>query len=79
MQFTFNCYCHWSTLVVCDTDGSLHFLHIKEGVNQGDSLAIIDYVIVILPLIHEIHSAHPHAMQPWYVDDTGAGGKSAAI
>ena len=35
-QFTFNCYRHWSTLVVRDTaGGSGHFLHIKEGVTQG--------------------------------------------
>ena len=32
-QFTFNCYRHWSTLVVRNNeDGSGHFLHIKEGV-----------------------------------------------
>ena len=37
MQFTFNCYRHWATLVVRDTgDGSGHFLHSKEGVTQGD-------------------------------------------
>ena len=33
-QFTFNCYRHWATLVVRDTeDRSGHFLHIKEGVS----------------------------------------------
>ena len=35
-QFTFNCYCHWATLVVWYTgDGSGHFSHRKEGVTQG--------------------------------------------
>ena len=35
VQFTFNFYRHWATLVVRDTrDGSGHFLHSKEGVTQ---------------------------------------------
>ena len=43
-QFTFNCYCHWATLVVRDTvNKSGHFLHSKEGVNQGEPLAMISY------------------------------------
>ena len=41
-QFTYNCYRHWSTLVVRNTkDGSGHFLHSKEGVTQEDPLAMI--------------------------------------
>ena len=41
-QFTLKCYRHWATLVVRDTeDGSRHYLHSKEGVTQGDPLAII--------------------------------------
>ena len=54
-QFTFNCYCHWDTLVVQDTgDGSVHFFHSKEGVTQGDPLAMIAYGIGVLPLIREL-------------------------
>ena len=74
-QFTFNCYCHWATLVVMNTeDGSGHFLHSKEGVNQGDPLAMIFYGIGVLPLIRDLRRDHPHVMQPWYADDAGAGG-----
>ena len=59
-QFTFNCYYHGATLVVRDTgDGSGHFLHSKEGVNQGNSLAIISYGIRVLPLIRELQGAQP--------------------
>ena len=51
-HFTFNCYCHWATLVVWDTgDGSGHLLHSKEGVTQGDPLAMISYGIGVLPLV----------------------------
>ena len=79
-QFTFNCYRHWSTLVVRDTgDGSGHFLHSKEGVTQGDPLAMIAYGIGIPPLIRELREAHPRVTQPWYVDYAGAGGTFAEV
>ena len=75
-QFTFNRYRHWATLVVRDTGGgSSHFLHIKEGVTQGDPLAMIAYGIGVLPLTREHHGSHPRVTQPWYADDAGVGGK----
>ena len=50
-QFIFNCYRHWSTLVVRDIgDGSVHFLHSKEGLTQGDPLAMIAYGIGVLSI-----------------------------
>ena len=65
-QFNFNCYCHWSTLVVRDTgDGSGHFLHSKERMTQGDPLVMIAYGIGVLPLIREIWGAQPRVTQPW--------------
>ena len=51
----------------------------KEDVTQGEALAIISYVIGVLPLIFELWGAHPHVTQPWYVDDAGAGGKFTHI
>ena len=61
--------------MIWDTGGgSGHFLHSKEGVTKGDPLAIILYVIGVLPLIRELRSAHPRVTQPWYSDDVGAGG-----
>ena len=62
-------------MVVRDTgEGSGHFLHIKEGVTQGDPLAMIAYGIGVLPLIRELREAHPRVTQPWYADDAGSGG-----
>ena len=75
VQFTFNCSRHWDTLVVRETgDGSGHFLHSKEGMTQGDPLAMIAYGIGVLPLIRELQNAHPWFTQTWYADDMGAGG-----
>ena len=43
-RFTYNFYRHWYTLVARNTeDGSGHFLHSKEGMTQGDPLAMIAY------------------------------------
>ena len=66
--------------MVRDTeDGSGHFLHSKEVVTQGDSLAIITYGIGALTLIRELRYAHPCVTQPWYMDDAGAGRKFGHI
>ena len=35
---------------------------------------MIAYGIGVLPLIQELWDAHPRVTQPWYDDDTGAGG-----
>ena len=61
--------------MVCGTeDGSGHFLHSKEGVNQGDPLAIIEYEIGVLTLIRALREAPPRVTHPWYTDDAGEGG-----
>ena len=40
-RFAFNCYRHWSTLVISAGDGMGHFLYIKEEVAQGDPLEMV--------------------------------------
>ena len=49
--FEFNCYNNWDTLVIRVGDGTVHLLYSKEGVNQGDSLAMVAYELGILPLV----------------------------
>ena len=66
--------------MVRDTvDGSGHFLHSKEGVTQGDPLAMIAYGIGVLILIRDLRRAYPRVTQTWYADDVGAGGKFEEI
>ena len=60
-------------------DGSVHFLHSKEGLTQGDPLAMIADGIGVLPLIRELREAHPRVTQPWYADDAGACGTFAEV
>ena len=35
---------------------------------------MIAYGVGFLPHIQMLRDAHPHVTQPWYADDTGAGG-----
>ena len=41
---------------------------------QGDLLAMIAYVIGVLPLIWELWNTHHWVTKSWYADDAGAGG-----
>ena len=50
-QFFFNCYIHWSSLVLWNTNGAASFIHSREGATPGDPLAMIVYGIGIPPLI----------------------------
>ena len=60
VQFRFNFYRHWATLVVRKTgDGSANILYSKEGVTQGGLLAMITYGIGVLPLIRELWGHTP--------------------
>ena len=63
-HFEFNCYRPWATLVIRAGYGTGNFFHSKEGVTQGDTLAMIAYGPVILPLIQEIRTYHPGVTQP---------------
>ena len=51
-QFTFNCYQHWVTLIIHYGDGLAAFdVKSKEGIMQGDPIAMVCYGIGVLPLI----------------------------
>jgi hypothetical protein len=73
-RFAFNCYRHWAILVVRGENGYALFIHSKEGVTQGDPLAMAAYGILLLPLIRQLKREIPEVSQPWYADDAGAGG-----
>jgi hypothetical protein len=78
-RFTFNCYRHWSILIIRAQDGLAVLLYSMEGVTQGDPLAMVIYGILLLPLIRKLKIEVPLVDQPWYADDSGAGGKFTGI
>jgi hypothetical protein len=50
--YVFNCYRHWSVLVVHAGNGNATFLFSKEGVKQEDDLlSMVAYGLSLLPLI----------------------------
>ena len=73
-RFTFNCYRHWSTLVIRDAGGGVHFINSKYGVTHGGCLYTIAYGIIIPASIRVLKAAHPLVMQLWYDDIIGDGG-----
>ena len=77
--FVFNCYRHWSSLVLWNGNGTASILHSREVMTQVDTLTIIAYGISILPLIKNLKCEIPDVTQPWYADDSGALGMFARL
>ena len=78
-RFVFNCYCHLSSLVLRNRNGTASSLHSKEGVTRGDTLAMIAYGIVIIPLIKNLKREIPYVTQTWYAEDSRVLGVFARI
>ena len=76
-RFVFNCYRHWSSLVLQNGNGTASFLHSIEGMTQGGPFAMIVYEIGILTFIKNIKQDIPDVTQPWYADNSGALGTVA--
>ena len=70
-RFVFNCYCHWSSLVLWNLNGTEIILHSREVMTQGVPLAMIAYGIGILPLIKNTKQEMPDVTQPYYSEDSG--------
>ena len=71
VSFIFNCYRHWSFLLLRDRNGTASLLHSWEDVMQADPLNMVVYVIGFLLLI-KLLKADPDITQPWYADHVGA-------
>ncbi len=78
-QFLFNTYKHWGQLHIHSSDGNSSLIHSKEGVTQGDPLAMTAYGIGILPLIKHLQLEFPELLHIWYADDASIMGKQSQI
>jgi len=73
-RFAFNCYRHEIRLV-CRRQGKAALVILsREGVTQGDPLAMALYGIALLPLAELLRSEHPDVTQPWFADDAAMQG-----
>ena len=51
-------------------------IHSKEGITQGNCLAMSLYGVALMPLASKMPEPIPKVLQPWYCDDAGAAGKA---
>ena len=57
--FTFNCYHHWTTLVIRVGEGTGHLIYGKEGVTQVDPLVMVGYGLGPPPPPHPVTTDGP--------------------
>ncbi|KAL3826408.1 hypothetical protein ACHAXA_008616 [Cyclostephanos tholiformis] len=76
-RFAFNRDWHWVRCLVRSEPGEPGLvIHSKEGITQGDYLAMSLYGVALMPLTSKMREAIPDALQPWYCDDAGMAGKA---
>jgi hypothetical protein len=76
-RFAFNWYRHWVQCLVWSEPGELALvIHSKEGITQGDCLAMSLYGIALMPLTSKMREEFPEALQPSYCNDAGAADKA---
>ena len=51
----------------------------KEGITQGDALAVALYGIALLPLAEILRVQFPDVLQPWCADDVTMQGTPARV
>lgn len=74
-RFIFNCYKHWSRLVLRVPNGKAAIIISSQtGTTQGGPESMIAYGVGILPMIRQLKTEFPNILQVWYADDGGAKG-----
>jgi hypothetical protein len=51
-------------------------IHSKEGITQGNCLAMSLYRVALMPLMSKMCEEFPEALQLWYCNNAGAAGKA---
>ena len=74
MRFAFNCYRHWEKLILRQTGEPPVTILIREGVAQVDSLSVVLYRIILVPLAKELIAADPGILSPLHADDVSFDG-----
>ena len=78
-RFAFNCYRHEIRLVCRQSGMEALILLSKEGVTQGDPLAMALYGLSLLPLAEILRKEYPEVLQPWYADDAAMQGRALSV
>ena len=78
-RFAFNCYRHEICLLCRRTGQDALILLSKEGVTQGNPLAMALYGVALLPLAEILRKEQEDVMQPWYADDAAMMGTAESV
>ena len=79
-QFSFKCYCHSAQLVLRGKPGEkCQILLSREGVTQGDPLAMVLYGLSLVPLAEALRRDNPDIIQLLYADDAAMYGPVSKI
>jgi hypothetical protein len=54
-------------------------LQSREGVPQGDPLAMVIYGLALSTLSLDLSVIHPRVLQPWYADDAAMEGRASNV
>ena len=68
-HFSFNCYRHQLLLIIRNRGKPASILHSKEGITQGDPLAVLLYGTALTPLVEHLRKDYLDILQPWCADD----------
>ena len=77
-RFVFNMYRHSARQIIRNGAASETILS-REGVTQGDPLAMIAYGLGLVPLAKRLRADVPSCLQPWYADDSAAQGRASEV
>ena len=75
-RFAFNCYTHWSQLLLSQPGEPPVTILSREGVTQGDPLSMVLYGITLVPLVEDLRAADPGILSPFYADDADFDGSA---
>jgi hypothetical protein len=79
-RFAFNCYRHASLLILRSPGNkTCHLLASREGITQGDPLAMLLYGVTLVPLARRLREEVPSVVQPWYADDAAMAGPCSHV
>ncbi len=76
-RFAFNRYRYWVCCLVRTEPGNPPLvIHLKEGITEGNCVAMSLYGVALMPLASRMRETIPEALQLCYCDNAGAAGKA---
>ena len=78
-RFAFNCYKHWTQLLLRQLGELPVTILSREGVTQGDPLSMVLYGITLVPLAEDLCASDLGLLLPFYADNAAFNGSAQCI